>query len=132
MPRLLLIDDNDHIRRLGRAALEGAGFDVDEAADGAAGLRLHRAARYDLVVCDLFMPDRDGLETLQELRGSGDPVPVVAISGGTALGPWDWLGVATRFGSTSTLRKPFKPRDLVDAVQAALVEAAGSPPPREK
>jgi two-component system, chemotaxis family, chemotaxis protein CheY len=122
MSRVLLIDDNPHIRRFGRLALEGAGFDVDEAVDGAVGLRLHRAEPYDAIVCDLLMPERDGLETLRALRGAGDPVPVVAISGG-ARAAMDYLPVAARLGATEVLHKPFGLLQLIDTVRAALTKA---------
>jgi DNA-binding response OmpR family regulator len=112
MPRVLVIDDEAPIRRLARAALEGAGFAVDEAADGDAGLRLHRAAwpavPYDVVVCDLAMPGKGGLETLRELRASGDPVPVVVVSGGVSYAEADWVP------------KPFTAAQLVGTVRAAL------------
>src|ERR1700736_5617015 len=77
---ILLIEDNDALRPLLRKSLETAGHEVAEARHGAEGLRLYRERPADVVVCDLFMPEKDGLETIRELRASGD-VKIIAISG---------------------------------------------------
>jgi DNA-binding response OmpR family regulator len=109
MPRVLVIDDEEPIRRMTRAALEPAGFDVDEACDGAAGLCRHRASPCDVILCDLVMPVQGGLQTIRELRESGDPVPVVVISGAVPPAEADWLP------------KPFTMAQLVGTVRAALL-----------
>lgn len=68
MARILIIDDETAVRRSLRVLLERAGYEVDEAGDGQAGLRLHAARPADVIITDLFMPDFDGIETILELR----------------------------------------------------------------
>src|SRR5260370_16043486 len=82
MARILVMDDDGVIRAAVRRILESAGHEVLEAADGAAGLRLHREQGADLVVVDIFMPGRDGVEVIRALRQEAPLAKVVAISGG--------------------------------------------------
>src|SRR5436190_16251520 len=82
MPRVLVIDDNEQIRRLIGLTLRCEGFEVLEAGDGDWGLRLYREQPADLVICDIFMPDKEGLETIQTLITLEPRLPIIAISGG--------------------------------------------------
>src|SRR4051812_16983873 len=106
MAHVLVIDDEAAIRSFVRLALEKAGHRVSEAADGDEGLRAFRADPADLVLCDIFMPEKDGLETIQILRRASPGVPVVAIGGGNYRGT-DFLAVARKLGATAALYKPF-------------------------
>jgi two-component system, OmpR family, response regulator len=81
VPRILVVDDNAVIRMLLRVALEGEGYEVIEAADGAEGLQRYQAAPTDLVITDLQMPGMDGLELLQALRRMVPAPALMAISG---------------------------------------------------
>jgi len=78
--RVLIVDDNEDVRRILDLRLRLAGFDVVGAADGREGLATLRAGRWDLVVLDLVMPELDGFEFLSELRGVGSAPPVVVIT----------------------------------------------------
>jgi CheY-like chemotaxis protein len=117
---VLVIDDERTVRAVSRAILESGGHEVLEAADGTAGLALLWEQGADLVLCDLFMPGQEGLETLRQMRRRSG-VPVLVMSGqaehldGSALFP-----IARVFGATSTLRKPFHPAELLGAVQGLL------------
>ena len=68
MPRILLIDDDDVFRKMASVMLVTAGYDVEEAADGAAGVACYRRKRADVVIADIVMPHKEGLETIKELR----------------------------------------------------------------
>jgi CheY-like chemotaxis protein len=125
MARVLVVDDDVHARMVTRAILEHAGIEVVEAADGAAGLRAYRDASPDLVVCDLFMPEVDGLELIRQLRRESPGVKVIAISAGGFDGTVDLLAVARRLGATAVLPKPFSPQALVQAVEQALGPSDG-------
>jgi CheY-like chemotaxis protein len=128
MARILLIDDEDILRRLTRLLLERGGHEVEEAPDGDAGLRAFRERRADVVVCDLFMPGREGMETIAELRREG--ARVVAISGGGAVGAVGLLDVALAMGACAALAKPFGRQELLDAVSEALAAGPGPALPR--
>jgi CheY-like chemotaxis protein len=106
MALVLVIDDTPQVRRLLRLTLEVAGHRVREAAGGKEALRLFGREPADLVFCDLFMPEMDGLETMRELRRLNPAVPVVALSGGSDIA-FDAPPVAVALGAAVVLRKPF-------------------------
>jgi two-component system chemotaxis response regulator CheY len=102
------------------------GHEVLEAADGAAGLRLYRERGADVVILDIFMPERDGLEFIRELRAEGRPAKIVAISGGGQTGQFDMLKAAAAFGAARTLSKPVALSGLVATVHDLLREGPQS------
>jgi two-component system, chemotaxis family, chemotaxis protein CheY len=120
---ILIVDDDTQIRTLCRVVLEDAGYRVRMASQGAEALRLLDEAPADLVICDIFMPDKDGLETIPELRRRWPETRVLAISGGAGNLP-DFLPTARRFGAVRTLQKPFTRDALLETVAAALGEAS--------
>ena len=120
MPYILIIDDERSIRELLSDVFSGAGFDVGVAESGVQGVRMVAARRPDLVVTDILMPDKEGLETILELRRSAPDLPIFAMSGGSLGGPIDVLGMARRFGALRVYPKPFDPFDMLQAVQAQL------------
>ena len=120
MTRILVIDDDALLRSALRVVLEAAGYDVLEAADGEAGLWLHREHGADLVLVDIFMPDRDGLEVIRALRAEAPQSKILAMSGGGRTGQIEILKAATALGAARALRKPFEPRDLLAAIRDVL------------
>src|SRR2546422_179515 len=80
--RILVMDDDELLRGALRVVLEAAGYEVIEAADGNAGLRLEREQSADLVLVDIFMPERDGLEVIRALRTEIPQPKIIAMSGG--------------------------------------------------
>lgn len=122
MPRNILIaEDDDQVRRVIRLALERAGYDVCEAADGEEARRALGVAPFDLVITDIVMPGKDGLETIMFLRRNHPGTPVIAISGHD--NPL-FLSNAAGLGATHVLPKPFTPSRLLDLVARVLAEAA--------
>ena len=115
--RLLVIDDDPAVRGFLRLILTGAGYLVAEAGDGKIGMREIERQEIDLVITDLVMPEREGLETLQCLRAERPELPVIVISG--AFGG-SFLKTARRFGAAATLPKPIDPEALLRAVRDAL------------
>jgi CheY-like chemotaxis protein len=120
VPKVLVIDDEALLRDTVRAVLEAAGYEVIEAADGESGLRLYREQGADLVLVDLFMPRRDGLEVIRDLLMEASDAKIIAISGGGRAGEADLLDVAVAFGAARALRKPIEPRALVTAARELL------------
>ena len=121
MTRILVIDDDALLRGAIRMVLESAGYEVLEAGDGNAGLRLHREPGADLLVVDLFMPERDGLEVIRAVRAEAPQAKIIAMSGGSSL-QLDLLDAAAAFGASRTLRKPFRPNALLAVVRELLGE----------
>jgi len=130
MARILVIEDQDLVRATLKSVLEGAGHSIAVAADGVDGLQQFRQAAFALVICDVFMPRKDGLATLEELRTISGEVPVIMISGGS-MRPLrvgdarnlDYLQMAMDLGASQTLAKPFNSRELTTLVATVLAEA---------
>src|SRR5437879_8375589 len=101
--RILVMDDDGTLRGAIRVALEAAGYEVMEAADGQAGLRLQREQGADLVLVDIFMPERDGLEVIRALRAEHPQPKIVAMSGGGRTGQIEVLEAAAALGASRTL-----------------------------
>jgi len=120
--RILVMDDDALLRGAIRVVLESAGYEVIEAGDGDAGLRLHREQGADLLLVDLFMPERDGLEVIRAVRAEVPDAKIIAMSGGSNL-KLDLLDAARAFGAARTLWKPFVPGVLLRIVQDLLSEA---------
>jgi CheY-like chemotaxis protein len=126
--RLLIIDDEAHIRLMIRLTLEAAGYAIDEAADGQAGLdRFADGAGYDAVVLDQKMPGLDGLETLQRIKERTPDACVLMV---TAFASIELAVDAMRLGATDFLRKPMTPETLRSAVAAAIAGTPSRRPPR--
>ncbi|MEJ2237940.1 MAG: response regulator [Gemmatimonadales bacterium] len=117
---ILVIDDEEGVRQVVAKVLEREGHDVVEASDGKVALSLMRDNLPDVVVCDLFMPEMDGVEVLRKLRRDYPQMSVVAISGGGYQGQVQLLDVAKTLGAVAVLKKPFELGELVAAVNRAL------------
>jgi len=123
---ILVVDDDPMLRRTLHAILEKAGHTVVEAEDGKQALALFAANKPDLVLTDIIMPNRDGIETLGELRRQDPRLPIIAMSGGGRTGGELFLKLANGLGATRTLAKPIRQSDLIEAVDACL--SGGAPP----
>jgi DNA-binding response OmpR family regulator len=124
MARILLIDDEAVLRRTLQAVLQRAGYEVTAAPNGAEGLRLWRREPLELVITDIHMPEKNGIETILELRAWSPEVPIIAISGGDRNPRVDVLGDASQMGAIRTLTKPFTIAELLAAVRETLPHAA--------
>jgi CheY-like chemotaxis protein len=127
MARLIVIDDNDAVRLTMRRALEKAGHQVFEASDGEAGMKLLTEPGVDLVITDIFMPGQDGIVTVRRMRKEFPGIKVIAVSGGDATGRMDLRKDAEVLGAARTLRKPFAPSELVQAVRETLTPDPKTP-----
>ena len=120
MALILVIDDEQMLRRTLRALLERAGHTVVEAEDGNEGLAQLDVQMPDLVLTDIIMPNRDGVETLGELRRQDARLPIIAMSGGGRMSGDLFLTLANGLGATRTLPKPIRQSDLIQAIDACL------------
>lgn len=124
MARILVIDDDPLLRRVMRRILERSGHDAMEAVDGVEGMRLVRESPPDLVVTDLLMPEKDGIETIQELRAEFPHIPIVAVSGAGRIEEGGPLLDAHLYGADASLAKPFSAAELIEIVTLVLSERA--------
>jgi two-component system, chemotaxis family, chemotaxis protein CheY len=126
MALVLVIDDEEDARRVVEVMLKNAGHDAVLAVDGNDGLRRFQQQRFDLIICDVFMPDKEGIETLKELRQLDPVVPIVMMSGGAPTAYFwgathrDYLAMAEALGATRTIEKPFKYSQLIKLVHECL------------
>ena len=130
MALILVVDDEPLMRRTVRAVLERAGHEVEEAQDGNEALRKFSDLQPDLVLTDIVMPDREGVETIGQLRRLNETVPIIAMSGGGSVGGSLFLELAEQLGATRTLSKPIRNAELVALVAECLGttgEAAAAP-----
>jgi DNA-binding response OmpR family regulator len=125
--RILIVDDEPNVRLMLRTALESSGYSVAEAVDGRAALDRLGADAFALVLLDLRMPRLDGMATLQELRDSRDPTPVVML---TAHGSVPDAVAAMKLGAIDFLAKPVTPGQL-RAVVADVIRRNADRPPAE-
>lgn len=127
MAKILLIDDEVDLRQTLRLFLEQAGHTVVEADNGDEGIALHRSESPDLVITDLIMPGKEGIETILAMRRTDVTTPIIAISGGGRLELTDFLQAARKLGAAYTLKKPFRREQLLEAVDKSLAGAEITP-----
>ena len=120
MHRILVIDDDHHILLMIKKMLERAGFEVDLAANGDEGLELFEKLSVDLVITDIIMPEKEGLETIREMKRLRSDLKIIAMSGGGKVSSDNYLNTAKIFGATKILTKPFTQKQMVSAVEELL------------
>jgi CheY-like chemotaxis protein len=125
MKNILVIDDDFSVRRCIRDMLVQAGYSVLEAENGIVGLGKFRHNKVDLVIIDLFMPEKEGIETIIELRKDFPDLKILAISGGIpGYGPDHFLNIAQKLGADSSLDKPFTMQQLLSTVKRLLLPSS--------
>lgn len=120
MATILLVDDDATLADMMERSLVRAGHRVAVARDGEEGVRLYDPAAFDLVVTDLIMPVKEGLELIADLRRKNPSVKIVAMSGGMRDRPGTSLPIAKGFGAERILEKPFSNAQLHEAIDAVL------------
>ena len=124
MARILLIDDDDDLRNVIAQNLTLGGHTVVEAGDGRQGVDLFHATPVDLVLTDLVMPGKEGVETIIELHRERPDLPIIAMYGGMPRSAM-YLEIAAKLGARRSLAKPFTPQELLKVITDVLAE---SPP----
>ena len=117
MSHVLVVDDNDDFRSLLKMALEREGFHVATAANGQDALVALRSRPAEVMVTDIFMPGKEGIETISEVRKQFPAMRIVAMSGRPSATDFDPLSIAAELGAAKTLKKPFDIDELIDAVR---------------
>lgn len=121
MARILLVDDDHHFRGMLLITLQRLGHDVTEAADGSKALDAFSQQSFDAAIIDLIMPDKEGMETISQMRRMKPDAKIIAMSGGGRMNAKDILVLAAAMGANQTLAKPFSNESLVAALQAVKV-----------
>ena len=122
MPRILLIEDDEPLRDTLRKTFVRAGYEVDDAPNGTAALQAYRRQRSDVVITDIVMPVKEGLETISELRRLAPDAKIIAISGGAIGSADDYLVMARHLGASRILAKPFSGDEILAMVADVLAQ----------
>jgi len=119
-PTVLVIDDEAAVLATLETILEGYGFQVVTARNGEQGLMAFRNALPDVVVTDIVMPKKDGIEAIRDMRRERPAANIIAMSGGGRIGTTDFATLATKLGADIGLQKPFESDELLDAIVTLL------------
>ena len=121
MAHILLVEDSPEVSMTVREILATAGHSIEDAPSGREGLKLLAGGKFDLIVTDVWMPGMDGIALLKEIRGAGNSIPVIVISGGAANAPLTYTApLAATFGANVVIYKPFEKAELLKAVDTVL------------
>lgn len=120
MSRILVVDDEELARFTIREILESGGHEVEEAENGVIALQKQKTTPFELVITDIIMPEKEGIETIIEMKGEFPDLRIIAISGGGRTRNLDFLKIAEQMGASTVLSKPFTEDELLVAVQNCL------------
>lgn len=120
MAMVLIIEDDNEVREFLESLLERAGYETATAANGKEGVELFRTTEVDLVITDIIMPEKDGIETIMDMKRTRPTLKVIAISGGGRAEPENYLHSARLLGADRTIKKPFTNEDILEAVGTLL------------
>lgn len=120
MSHILVVDDEPQIRAMLSTLLQQNGYQVSEAEDGAVALQISSSTKIDVIILDLLMPGKEGLETLMAFRKEKDPPKIIAVSGGSRTIGTDFLPAALKLGASRSFRKPFRTEELLEAIRELL------------
>lgn len=118
MKRFLVIDDDKLVRESINLILTDAGYQADLAKSAKQGIELYKKNKYDIVITDIIMPEKDGFETIQDLIQLDKYIKIIAISGGARNGAGAYLPIATNMGAKAILYKPFDDEELLKTIKA--------------
>jgi len=115
--KILVVEDDGLFREAIKAALLRNGHDVVLAGDGDEAVQIAFSEKFDLVITDIFMPGKEGPETIQEIREMYPEIKIIAISSDGLAGRSSFLKIAEAMGANTTLQKPFTPAQLLEKVK---------------
>lgn len=125
MLHILLVEDSPVVMMSVREILVTAGHRVEEANTGKEALDRLRHQKFDLIVTDIWMPEMDGIQFLKEMRGVGNEMPVIVVSGGAPNAPLTYTApLATTFGANAVVYKPFHRAELLEAITSVMATRA--------
>jgi CheY-like chemotaxis protein len=122
MALILLIDDDENVNNVLLQVLLNAGYEVESVTSGELGLKQLEAKSFDLIITNIIMPGKEGLEIILALRKRNNVIPIIAISGGGKIDPEIYLEMALMLGAAYTFRRPFSIEPFLTAVRKCLKE----------
>ncbi len=131
MAKILVLDDEPSILVMLKKMLERDGHEVETASNGKDGIELFEKRKPDLLITDIIMPEKEGLETIFLLRKKHPELKIIAISGGGRIGPDEYLPVAKLLGASAVFQKPLVAKVFMQAVSTLLNEAKQHDPQME-
>ena len=121
MPRILVIEDDTQVRTMLCQTLKRAGYETIEACNGDVAIKLYDQSPADLIITDIIMPEREGIETIRRFQDQYPETKIIAISGGGQhLKADEWLAIAKKFGASCTLTKPFEQKEILTTIEMLL------------
>jgi CheY-like chemotaxis protein len=118
--KILLVEDDALFRGLINKALEKEGYQITIAEDGEQAHNKICSGIFDLVITDLFMPNKEGFEVIQEIRKTNSHIKIIAISSNALVGHSSFLKMALAFGANDSLQKPFSPEQLIEKINHVM------------
>jgi DNA-binding response OmpR family regulator len=125
MSKILVLDDEPSILLMIKKMLEKAGYEVIVASNGKEGMKLFDKEKPDMVITDIIMPEKEGLETIFELRRMHPDLKIIAISGGGRISPDGYLPGAKLLGANMVFQKPLVQKEFLAAVATLLDDPKG-------
>ena len=122
MAKIFVFDDEISILLMLKKMLEKDGHEVETALNGKEGIDLFEKGKPDLLITDIIMPEKEGLETIFTIRKKYPDLKIIAISGGGRIGPDEYLPVAKLLGASVVFHKPLIPKEFMQTVSALLNE----------
>ena len=121
MPRILIVDDEAHMRELIANMIEPLGHEVVVVTNGVEAIKVCKDTTVDLIITDIVMPDKNGIDLIMEIKKEHPDTPVIAISGGGGItGRYDYLEIAKLVGANNILKKPFNMGELRSLVSETI------------
>ncbi len=120
MPKILIIDDEAPVRKMLSKLLTTHNYETLEAENGKVGIKLYNEHHPDLIITDLIMPEKEGMECIRELKKINPDIKIIAISGGGVTNSDIYLKVAKKLGAIRTFSKPIRNNDLIKAIEEIL------------
>ena len=125
MVRILVVDDDARLRAGLQDILTQAGYDVEIAGNGEEACQAFKRLPVDLLITDILMPEKEGIETISALRRVCPGLPIIAISGGGKESPMFYLEMAREFGADVAIQKPFSKAQIIEAVEDLIMKKDG-------
>ena len=124
MAKILIVDDECEIRKMLQRVLGRSGHELFEASNGEEAMEQLRQESHELVITDIVMPEKEGLETIMQIRRDFPHVKIIAMSGGGRVAATNYLEMAQRVGADRIFEKPFDRTDVINAVRELLGQDA--------
>ena len=120
MTKILVVEDDVSFRNVLVQMLKNSGYFVQQAGDGDQALEICCEFDPDIVITDIIMPNKEGLETIQDLMAIKPGIKIIAMSGGGKYGPYSYLPLALKLGAKAVLEKPFMRNEMIEVIENVL------------